>query len=311
MPRIGLLTDSWGPSLVLQSLSNLRDRGLLQLETIEDIRTVDSLERAVWSLINLVDVIVASVNKGSPHIYYEIGLAHGLGKPVILVDESGRLSSPPFLTSQRTLQVDRTVENPDALAFRIQQAIDEALTRERPFSGPRAVPSRRSYEATNVAVTEIEDFRSLFGLPSTERPSRFEGWFESLARAIPGWEVVGAEPRTMRPADSFDLAIWNSREDSDLLALGNPVVVECSSFNAEKVRRTLHQAISIGLKGIVLATMNANGAAIRRHVMRASEGKGILVITLDREDLIEVREPEQLVRLIKRKVRELQFGGDM
>jgi|GEM_PF-920611 len=312
MPRLGLLTDNWGPSLVRQALGNLRDSGVIQLDTIEDFRTVDSLDRAVWGLINLVDVVVACVTKDDPNIYYEIGLAHGLGKPVILVEEGGALRPPPFLSSQRALRIDKAVSSLDSVAFWLQQAIDEAQSRKRPFSGPWSAPSERAFDTLSTSTPAVDDFRSLFGLPAGVKGTRFERWFKSLTQAVPGWDVIEAERPPTKPDDGFDLVIWNSIEDSDLIALGNPIAVECraaGALNQELLRRLMHRAKKSGLKGLVFATMGAKQSNTRRQISNAAAHEGILAVTLDRDDLIDVRAPEQLVRLLKQKIRELQFGG--
>jgi hypothetical protein len=314
MPRIGYLADHWGSdSLVYGALQLLRGRGQIQLERIDDYRTVESLDHAVWRIINLVDVLVADVKKGSSNIYYEIGLAHGMGKPAIVVVEEAAPDPPPALGSQRILRISARVDTKETVAYRLREAIDEALTRGRPFSGPRASIDQLHPDFHNSAASiDAEDFRSLFAYSGSARGLRFERWFATMVRGVPGWEVVEGE-RSARSDDGFDLVIWNSREDSDLLALGNPIAVELKAIrtmNTQLLSQLLHRARRAGLKAVVFATTAVNPPHTKRLLSRLRNEEGIRAIALDREDLLLAESPDQLLRVFKQKVREVLYDGD-
>ncbi len=314
MPRIGYLADHWGStSLVYEALQLLRRRGEIQLEGVDDYRTVEALDQAVWRLINLADVLVASVRKGSSNIYYEIGLAHGAGKPVIVVGEETAPDPPPALASQRVLRVNARIDTAETVAFRLQEAVEESLSRYRPFSGPRSsIDQTRSYSSDSFTQHHAEDFRSLFAYSGSARGLRFERWFTAMARGVPGWEVIEGE-RGARSDDGFDLVIWNSREDSDLLALGNPIAVELKAIktmNTELLSQLLHRARRAGLKAVVFATTGVNPPHTKRLLSRLRTDEGIRAIALDREDLLLAESPEQLLRVFRQKVREVLYDGD-
>jgi hypothetical protein len=314
MPRIGYLADHWtSTGLVYAALQVLRRRGDIQLERVDDYRTVEALDQAVWRMINLCDVLVASVKKGSFNLYYEIGLAHGIGKPVIVVGEETAPDPPPALASQRILRVNARIDTAEALAFRLQEAIEESQTRARPFSGPRSsVDHTHHYSSGSFTRNSAKDFRSLLNSSGSARRLRFARWFTAMARGVPGWAVSEGE-RGSRADDGFDLVIWNSRENSDLLALGNPIAVELKAIrtlNTELLSQLLHRARRAGLKAVVFATTGVNPPHTKRLLSRLRTDEGIRAIALDREDLLLAVSPEQLLRVFRQKVREDLYGGD-
>jgi len=283
-----------------------------RLETIEDFRSVDSVAQAVWGLLNLVDVVVAYITKNSRNIYYEIGLAHGLGKPVIvLVDGGSSLSGD--LIGQRVISVESDKYSSENLIFRIKEAIDEAGRRGRSFRGYRGPREDTGhYPSSEFDASSIANFRSLFSFEGAARGIRFERWFSDVARAVPGWEVI--ESGRMRGRDQgFDLVIWNSRDDFELNALGNPIAIELKSIrtmNALTLSDFLNRTRRVGLKAVVLATAGINNARTQRMLHRLRKEEGINAIALDRDDLIQVTHPEDLLMLFKQKVRELLYEGE-
>lgn len=311
--RIGLLPDYRGHSLVRDALENLSARGTYELETIDDFQAVESIDHAVWSLLNLVDVVVASLAKDSPNLYYEIGLAHGLGKPVIVVAQEDSPELPPLLASQRIIRITPRIDTVETLTFRLKEALDEALTRHKPYSGPRALNGLSSMSPTSThSPVNVGDFRSLFAFEGPARGIRFERWFTEMARGVLGWEVVEAD-RGRRTDTGFDLAIWNSREESELQALGNPIAVELraiSGMSEAYLSGFLHRARRSGLKGLVLATTGVNTPRTKRLLARLRVEEGIRAIALDRDDLIDVTTPEELLSAFRHKARELLYKGE-
>jgi hypothetical protein len=208
MKRIGLITDygkDAGSVRLALDLDELARTANFRLETIDDFRHVESVAQAVWSLINLVDVVVVYVTRESANLYYEIGLAHGFGKPVIIAVEDAT-SVPPDLMGQRILVISSQGLPIENLTFRLKEAIEET-DRAHSFvgyRGPRDEPAKFPQSYTHEATP---DFRSLFAYQGAARANRFEKWFADVARSIPGWEVIEAEKRIGKES-GFDLVIW-------------------------------------------------------------------------------------------------------
>ena len=58
----------------------------------DDIVRIGDLAMNVWQSITQAGVIVADVSEPNPNVYYEVGLAHALGKPVfIFKDQNAKL----------------------------------------------------------------------------------------------------------------------------------------------------------------------------------------------------------------------------
>ena len=312
MKRIGFITDHWEISLASRALEDLGQLDEFQIETIDDFHTVDSISQAVWDLINLVDVVVAYISKGQGNIYYEIGLAHGLGKPVILILDDAVLEQAP-LAGQRAIQINSLIDTPQSLAFRLKEAIAEASKKDRPFSGPHAHTENQSaYISDDFAMSSVGDFRSLLAYEGVARGLHFERWFASIAQAVLGWDVVESEKRA-GPDRGFDLVIWNSRKDPDLSVLGNPIAIELKairSMNSASLSHFLHRAKISGLKGVVLATTGTNTQQTKKRLARLRKDEGIRAIAIDRDDLIQVSTPDHLLHLFKQKSRELLYDRE-
>lgn len=312
MKRIGFLSDHWGRGPVLQALQILGRTNEYRLETIDDFRRVESVAQAVWGLINLVDVLVAYLTKDSRNLYYEIGLAHGAGKPVIIVADKS-VSLPADVLGQRILSIDAGGYSVENLAFLIREAIDESDRRGRLYTGYRGPrEGTDQYPRSEHSTPSIGDFRALFSYEGPARGARFERWFVDAARAVPGWDVVESE-RPYGRSDAFDFVIWNSRDDFELGALGNPIAIELKAIramNSDTLTHFLHRARVSGLKAVVLATTGKNDQRTRKLLSRLRKDEGINAIALDRDDLIQVSHPEDLVLLFKQKIRELLYEGE-
>lgn len=311
MKRIGLLSDHWGKGPIYRALHSLTQSEDYCLETIDDFQRVDSIAQSVWGLINLVDIVVAYITKDSRKLYYEIGLAHGAGKPVIILADRS-VALPADVMGQRVLTVDSTTSSVDNLAFVIRNAIEEADRKGRFFGGyrgPREVTDQ--YSRSDNTMPSLGDFRALFSYEGAARKNRFEHWFVEAAKAVSGWEVIESE-HPSRNNDGFDFVIWNSRDDSELHVLGNPIAIELKAIrtmNSDVLAHFLHRARISGLKAVVLATTGKNDARTKKLLARLRKDEGINAIALDRDDLIQISHPEDLVFLFKQKIRELLYGG--
>jgi hypothetical protein len=59
----------------------------LTVRRADDFFTVDSVVRDVWKAITVARLIVADCTDRNPNVFYEIGLAHAIGKPTILLTQ--------------------------------------------------------------------------------------------------------------------------------------------------------------------------------------------------------------------------------
>lgn len=60
----------------------------LKVARADDFFTADSVVRDIWNAISACRVIVADCTGRNPNVFYEIGMAHTLGKPVLLITQT-------------------------------------------------------------------------------------------------------------------------------------------------------------------------------------------------------------------------------
>lgn len=54
----------------------------------DDIYDISGVMQSVWEGINKARFIIADVTSSNPNVFYELGIAHTLGKPVIMLTQS-------------------------------------------------------------------------------------------------------------------------------------------------------------------------------------------------------------------------------
>lgn len=79
----------------------------------------------IWRGITQADFIIAEITGKNANVYYELGMAHAIGKPVLLLAQRG--SDIPFdLRSRRRLEYD--LAEPEVFRSNLETAIREVIT---------------------------------------------------------------------------------------------------------------------------------------------------------------------------------------
>lgn len=63
----------------------IRNAGLKPVRADAEIFATGKIMDQIWSEINSAKVLVAELTTRNPNVFYELGLAHALRKPVVLV----------------------------------------------------------------------------------------------------------------------------------------------------------------------------------------------------------------------------------
>jgi hypothetical protein len=79
-------TEKWS-NRVWDKLKNVIERKSLKCDRADSLYGHNVLED-IWKAINEAEVLVADVTNKNPNVFYEIGLAHSLGKRVILITQN-------------------------------------------------------------------------------------------------------------------------------------------------------------------------------------------------------------------------------
>ena len=91
----------------------------------DDIFTPTDILEDSWQGINGSDFIVADITGRNPNVLYELGIAHTLGKPVLILTQSAD-DVPIDLGTRRMLIYGDAVEG--GLEQKLDQGIQEVLT---------------------------------------------------------------------------------------------------------------------------------------------------------------------------------------
>jgi len=79
----------------------------LSIARADDFFSQDSIMYEVWSAIAQASILIADCTGKNPNVFYEIGIAHTIGKPVILITQNQ--DDVPFdLRHRRYIQYDYT-----------------------------------------------------------------------------------------------------------------------------------------------------------------------------------------------------------
>lgn len=115
------------PSIESNGLFAVRGDSLYRPTTIVD---------DIWSEINAATILVAELTGRSPNVFYELGLAHAISKPVVLLSQS--IDDVPFdLRSIRVILYDK--DHPE-WGDRLKQALIRSI-KEVLNSPGSAIPS--------------------------------------------------------------------------------------------------------------------------------------------------------------------------
>jgi hypothetical protein len=240
--------------------------------------------------IQSADVVVAHVPRLNANLLYEIGVAHGLGKPVIFIAPTS-VNLPIDLRGERVISY---APKPDVakLSFALKEWLQE-LNRTREFENREtrvsstAIPSRVFYSHSGEA---LEDAVA-----------------KALA-SVSGWEVQAASPNERD--GGFDFIIWNQKADSTLAALGNPIAVEVKSRppSIDTVRHLVEITKRQGLKAILLIVGSPMPKKLRRSFGSVGNRAGVIVLALDNTDIESIDSPDDLPRKLRQNVIDLRLA---
>jgi hypothetical protein len=77
------------------------------VEVSKELGTPGLITDQIWHGIRRADVVVADISGNNPNVFYELGLAHALGKEVVIAAQG--IERPPFdVSTSRLLRYDLT-----------------------------------------------------------------------------------------------------------------------------------------------------------------------------------------------------------
>jgi nucleoside 2-deoxyribosyltransferase len=99
------------------------------------MRTAGQILEQIWGQLRRAETVVADLTHSNPNVYYEVGLAHALGKQIIFITQD-RDQLPFDVSTSRCVRYDKT----DTDYLRVE--LEGAFT---------AVPQRYKFDRTPSA----------------------------------------------------------------------------------------------------------------------------------------------------------------
>jgi len=305
--RVGFITDDIDiEEPISRILREFDGQDEIRVETINRLNPELPTLSKVQSLLEMCDVIVFYISKGSPNIYYEIGLAQGARKNVIIIAESHRLI--PFDLSYQKCIITEGL-NFEHIAYELFSAIEKgSKSNINIYSSD--IESKNLFDSYFNSYAPQLKYRDLYAFNGPKRRRLFEQWFSDLANNVNQWQIIEAEKGHAR--DSFDFMLWNSAVDPELQLLGNPIPVELKALNAMNSSQWHQLAEKIkkqGLRSLLLLTTAKNRRNASTFANKLKDEYGILIVALDRDDLIEIETPKDLYLAIKQQLLNIMYRG--
>ncbi|MCG7927206.1 MAG: hypothetical protein JAY67_16920 [Candidatus Thiodiazotropha taylori] len=307
MKRVGFITDDIAvEEPISRILSEFNDLEEIHVETINRLNPELPTINKIQSLLEICDVIVFYISNGSPNIYYEIGLAQGARKNVIIIAESNE-QIPFDLSHQKCIITkDQNFEN---VAYEIYRSIKRGSKSKFRIHSSNEEAKYIFESYFNNYAPQLK-YRDLYAFNGPKRHVLFEQWFSDLAKNVNQWQLIEAEKGHSR--ESFDFMLWNSAEDPELQSLGNPIPVELKALNSMNSSQWTHLAERLkkqGLRSLLLLTTSKNRRNAASFARKLKEDHGILIVSLDRDDLIEIETPKDLFLAIKQQLLNIMYRG--
>jgi len=166
-------------------------------EEIESIRFIDipsvstTLNKNILDNINKADLIIADISNSSPNVMYELGVAHGMEKPIILIREVNFFN---ILDSESTyaLTYDKSrleTSFKHKLLSQVTSAIRNPENFSHPFSANKLEQDHKPTVFVSYSHTDSEFLTRLkVHLKPLERENRIDLWDDTRIVAGNKWK---------------------------------------------------------------------------------------------------------------------------
>ena len=170
----------------------------------DEVFRAGSILQDVVGLLSQAAIVLADITENNRNVHYELGLAHALGKPTVLVAPVGM---PLFFDvgQERMLTYDKDhafwgIELRDTLSRTLEETMRAPET-AIPTAFMHIKPDRRETDEVVVRLRRIEEQLTEIARAGTRQP-RLESLFVDTLKGLPAAEAdadrflrAGAEPR--------------------------------------------------------------------------------------------------------------------
>lgn len=295
--KIYLSTNYRTVNPVRQALELIADKLHIQIFQADYFNIEEQIVPQLIDTIKKSDVVVADISNENPNIYYEVGIAHSLGKPVILVSQTNNFNRFSLL-SYRFYNYDIDSKGIKNLSFRLEQLLTDPqeLDKLKPLAKRKDVLDFQESTSSN----RLDEILNHTGVA---KYYELEKWVYYLLSEIPGFEVQYNEHRGGK---EYDFIVWNSTKAEELLGLGNPIPIEIKASNYIEnnlIHSLISKASSQGFKSFILITAANLTEGNKKLIRDLKAHSGIAILVVDREDLRQVYSSKDLLKAIIKSFR--------
>jgi hypothetical protein len=193
----------------------------------DDLYRPSTIVNDIWAYTRQAKVILADLTGKNPNVFYELGLAHALAKPAILVAES--INDVPFdLRSLRVIEYDK---NDPGWGVTLREKIENAIREVLAAPLQAVLPAFLDVEPSKERTTVSEQQKEMLELRQEMESLRAD------IRSRPALDVTGARrtisagPRELIGPDEAQ------RRIKQYLSVGLPRYIIMSELEAAGVPR--------------------------------------------------------------------------
>lgn len=240
-----------------------------------DSPPAENLATRIQSLIHGADAMIAVLGSGpgTENVFYEIGYASALRKPILILLRPG-LTIPEFAAGARFVVAD--IMDSEVLGLGVKTFL-RGLTK-RGSSRNKPTASKANKKSDKVLIQAL--VHRVVEQRSSISPREAERLVADLLRAAAVTEI---EEQTASRDHGVDFAVWSDALQS---SLGNPILIEVKAGNLDHGRlqtayeRLVSQVLGSGARFGILLYLDHSGKRFKRP------NKWIpSVLVLDVEDL--------------------------
>lgn len=295
--KIYLSTNYRNFSPVQEALDMITNRLNIQLFRADYFNIEEQIVPQIIETIKKVDVVIADISNENPNIYYEVGIAHSLGKPVVLVSQTNNFNRFSLL-SYRFYNYEIDPKGIKNLSFRLEQILSnkDELNKLNPLSTKKHILDFQEFSNSN----ELDSILNLTGIA---KYYELEKWIYSLLKDIPGFETSFNE---QRGGKEYDFIVWNSNESEELRGLGNPIPIEIKATKYVEnnlIHSLISKASCQGFKSFILITTANLTEGNKKLIRDLKAHSGIAILVVDRDSLKDIASSKDLLKALIKSFR--------
>jgi len=141
---------------VIDIIAGLAKEAGFKIIRRDELDIAHSVAESISSQIANCDLIIADVSKPTSNIFYEIGLAHAMGKPVIFLIQKGASEIPFDLRNYLFISYDMTSAGLDELRYSLRKVFRDFINMPRKVSRFLHLQPKVDYPPYIIDLEKIE-----------------------------------------------------------------------------------------------------------------------------------------------------------